>query len=111
MNGADDAPERAHDPVRGKGAPERVGPREHPGSPSRKGHETAMDPELTGANVMLVNKPRAGHPGTTQEQTRPAGRARVYPKPGRRIRKPKSVLGGGGFREGGQVHCPYLGPR
>ncbi|XP_022432485.1 uncharacterized protein LOC111176388 [Delphinapterus leucas] len=50
-----------------------------------------MDPELTGANVMLVNKPRAGHPGTTQEQTRPAGRASVHPKPGRRIRKPNSV--------------------
>lgn len=66
VNGADDAPERAHDRVRGKGSPERWdpgsawGPRgrglgappsaplaDH-GSPSRKGLEAAIDPELTG---------------------------------------------------------------
>lgn len=66
MNGADDAPERARDQARGKGSPERVGPGERlrptrpaarappsapltdPGSPSRKGLEAAIDPELTG---------------------------------------------------------------
>lgn len=42
-------------------------------------------------NVMLVNKARARHPGTTQAQTRRGVRARAHPEFGRQIRSPKCV--------------------
>lgn len=45
---------------------------------------------------MLVNKARAGLPGTTQAHTRRGGRARAHPEFGRQIRAPKCVMEGGG---------------
>lgn len=92
MNGADDAPEEPTTWVRGKGAPERVGPWEPPEASAapdrgrRGGRGRRAPPLLPGkgtellsirrspvTNVMLVNKARAGHPGTTQAQTRRGG--------------------------------------
>ncbi|XP_045884292.1 proline-rich protein 2-like [Meles meles] len=58
---------------------------------------------------MLVNKARAGLPGTTQAHTRRGGRARAHPEFGRQIRAPKCVMEGGVRR--GQPSSGPPGPR
>lgn len=95
--------------LRGKGAPERVGPREPPSASEAGLGAPRPRPSCTPAllpgrgakllsiqsspvtNVMLVNKPRAGHPGTTQAQTRRGERVRAHPEFGRLIGSPKCV--------------------
>lgn len=132
LNGADDAREGAHDPDAEEGLPSVWGdPGSHP-RPARPGvgalrprpfpHPALLPGRGTKlvsiqsspvTNVMLVNKPPAGHQGTTQAHTHCGGQARAHPEPGRGIRFPQErececVLGG--LREGSQVHCPFLSP-
>lgn len=62
-------------------------------------------------NVMLVNKPPAGHQRTTQAQTRSGGQARAHPEHGRGIRSPKCVLVGGDYERAAKFIAPSCRPR
>lgn len=112
--------------VRGEGHPRRVGPWEPPATsvagswgrhgPSRtpallpgRGTKLISIQSSPVTNVMIVNKPPAGHQGTTQAQTRCGGRARAHPESGRRIRSPKCVLVGGDYERAAKfitLSCP-----
>lgn len=62
-------------------------------------------------NVMLVNKPPAGHQGTTQAQTRSGRQARAHPEPGRGICSPKCVLVGGDYERAAKFIAPSCRPQ
>lgn len=130
MNGADDAREQAHDPDAGEGHPECVGPREAPATSAARSWGAAPPPApalLPGrgtkllsiqsspvTNVMLVNKPPAGHQGTTQAHTHCGGQARAHPEPGRAIRSPKCVRvcwGEGGYKRAAKFIALSCSPR
>lgn len=56
---------------------------------------------------MLVNKPG---PGTREPPRRKPAKARPHPEPGRGNLLAEVCVGGRWFREGSQVHCPFLAP-